>query len=309
MARVKSRSIKQQLYYAINQNFKEGMDKHSLKKDGKMDGIRIFSYADRKNLVDFTANFANWMSVKHTEIRKVKDINSMHVQEFLDFKGKTCSKATVEQYMSKSNKMQRLINKTYNLNNKLDIKLPEKIKHKQKIRDKQMAVKDWENLKKIVNPNASKALDIGRYFGLRVSAVVKLEKRDINIKEGYVKVVDSKGKKTRKVDITTEKQMEVAKRLYNSVLGAKERIVPIQPSSVNKELNRKMEQLGIKQNYEKTSTHAVRKLYAEETFNRVRETGMTVMEAREYISEQLGHTQERGDSDEELMKTYVRSLR
>ncbi|MGL4741846.1 MAG: tyrosine-type recombinase/integrase [Sarcina sp.] len=309
MARVKSRSIKQQLYYTINQNFKEGMDKHSLKKDKKMDGTRIFSYADRKNLVDFTANFANWMAITHKEIRKAKDINSACVQEFLDFKGKTCSKNTIEQYMSKANKMQRLINKTYNLNNKLDIRLPEKIKHKQKIRDKQMEIKDWESLKKIVNPNTNKALDIARYFGLRVSAVVKLEKRDINLKEGYVKVVDSKGKKTRKVDIITDRQREVAKRLFNSVTGATQRIVPIQAGSVNREINRKMQELGIKKDYEKTSTHAVRKLYAQETFNRVREEGMTVMEAREYTSDQLGHTEERGDIDEELMKTYIRSLR
>ncbi|WP_297638865.1 tyrosine-type recombinase/integrase [uncultured Clostridium sp.] len=309
MGRQKSRSIKQQLYHTINENFKEAMDKHNLKKDGKMDGTRIFSYADRKNLVDFTANFANWMYVEHKEIRLVKDINSKHVQEFLDFKGKTCSKATVEQYMSKANKMQRLINKTYNLNNKLEIKLPEKIKHKQKIRDKQMEIKDWESLKKIVNPNADKALDVARYFGLRVSAVVKLQKRDINLKEGYVKVVDSKGKKTRKVDIVTEKQMEIAKKLFNSVTGAEQRIVPIQAGSVNAEIRRKMEQLEIKQDYKKTSTHAVRKLYAQETFNRVREEGMTIMEAREYTSDQLGHTEERGDTDDKLMKTYVRSLR
>ncbi|MGL5617403.1 MAG: tyrosine-type recombinase/integrase, partial [Sarcina sp.] len=227
----------------------------------------------------------------------------------LDFKGKTCSKNTIEQYMSKANKMQRLINKTYNLNNKLDIKLPKKIKYKQKIRDKQMEVKDWENLKKIVNPNADKALDVARYFGLRVSAVVKLQKSDINIQEGYVKAVDSKGKKTRKVEIATEKQMEVAKKLYNSVTGATQRIVPIQASSVNREIRRKMEQLGITEDYKKTTTHAIRKLYALETFNRVREEGMTIMEAREYVSEQLGHTEERGDTDEELMKTYVRSLR
>ncbi|MGL5648045.1 MAG: tyrosine-type recombinase/integrase, partial [Clostridium sp.] len=184
-----------------------------------------------------------------------------------------------------------------------------KIKHKQKIRDKQMEIKDWQNLKKIVNPNADKALDVARYFGLRISAVVKLQKRDINLKNGYVKVVDSKGKKTRKVEIATEKQMEVAKKLYNSVLGARERIVPIQADSVNRELNRKMQELGIKKEYEKTSTHAVRKLYALETFNRAKAKGMSTMEAREYVSEQLGHTQERGDSDEELMKTYVRSLR
>ena len=71
----KTRNIKYQFKHCIDSNFKEGMDKHSLKKNGKGNS-KIYSYADRKNLIDLSANFANWLKENHSEIRQLKDINA-----------------------------------------------------------------------------------------------------------------------------------------------------------------------------------------------------------------------------------------
>lgn len=307
MARKKSRSIKQQLYYTVNQNFKEGMDKYSLKKDGKMNGTRIFSYADRKNLVDFTANFANWISENHREVRLAVEINSEHVQEFLNYKAKTCSKATVEQYMSKANKMQNLINSTYRTNNKLDIKLPDVIKEKYILRDKQMTFEHYELLEKNINENGLKAIECARNFGLRVSEIAKLEKRDIKLEEGVIRVVDSKGKKTREVDIVTEEQMKIARNLFNSVTSQRDRIVTIRENSINQALKRGLDKIGLKEEYKVTGIHSIRKLYAQETYDRLRSEGLSIKEAKEEVSEQLGHSRERGN-DDNLIRRYIKNL-
>lgn len=51
----KTRNIKYQFKHCIDIHFKEGMDKHSLKLQGK-DNSKIYSYSDRKNLIDLSSN-------------------------------------------------------------------------------------------------------------------------------------------------------------------------------------------------------------------------------------------------------------
>ena len=74
-----ARNLKYQFKYAIEQSFKPGADKHSMKSNRAEDGSRgskTLSYADRKNLIDVSANFSNWMRDNHSEIKELKDINS-----------------------------------------------------------------------------------------------------------------------------------------------------------------------------------------------------------------------------------------
>lgn len=57
----KNRNLKYQFKNVIDRHFVEGMDKHSIKKNRDMNGERIFSYSDRKNLIDLSCSFANYM--------------------------------------------------------------------------------------------------------------------------------------------------------------------------------------------------------------------------------------------------------
>ena len=77
-----------------------------MKKSGQMDGKRVFSFADRKNLIDLSAHFAGYMSEHHSEVRQLRDIQTDHIQGFLDAKAETVSQATLQQYESRFRKLE-----------------------------------------------------------------------------------------------------------------------------------------------------------------------------------------------------------
>ena len=198
-----ARNLKYQLKTAIEKNFKEGMDKHSIKANGG-DGTKIFSYSDRKNLINFTSNFSNWMKFNYPEVKLAKDINSNHVQSFLNSKAQDCSRATLKQYVSKANKMAKLINNTYNQNLKFNVVAPVSKSSNQPLRNKQMEVNHYNKLiSKMRDGNGKNALMITKNFGLRVSELTKLQGRDIDLDKGVIRVVGGKGGRDREVPIRT----------------------------------------------------------------------------------------------------------
>ena len=306
MGRKRIRDLRQQLVYTVNKNFKEGMDKHSIKKEGASNNTRIYTYSDRRNLIKFTSNISNFLKEKYPEIRLATDIKSEHIQAFLNLKAETCTKATIDQYVSKANKMQNLINSTYHSNNKLVLEIPKT--EKEIYRDKQLSLEHYKMLKKsIKNENALKAIECAKNFGLRVEDISSLRKGDIDLDKKIVNVIASKGGRDRTVKLKTKEQLEVAERLYNSKLALTERIVPIKPDSINKALYREMERVGIKEMYKNTGIHAIRKLYAQEEYNRCRNKGMSIERSRAIVSKQLGHSEKRG-KDDNLIKRYIQNL-
>lgn len=93
------------------------MQKHSIKKQKNMNFTRIFSYSDRKNLINIFSNFSNFMKKEHTNVRQVKDVEITHIQAFLNTKQKEgVSQETLKTYVSAFNKMQNLVNTTYKVN-------------------------------------------------------------------------------------------------------------------------------------------------------------------------------------------------
>lgn len=305
MSRNRIRSMRQQLINAIDKNFKPGMDKHSIKNEVGSNNTRIYSYSDRRNLVKFTSNFSNWIKENHGEVRLATQIKSEHVQEFLNLKAKTCSKATIEQYVSKSNKMQNLINATYNSHNKLNLTIPDT--GKDIYRNKQMTLEHYKILQKNMSGNGLKALECAKNFGLRVDEISNLRKGDINLDKKIVRVINGKGGRDRDVYLKTKEQLGVAIKLYNSRLALTERVVPIKSDSINRALNRAMQKIKLKDEYEKTGIHSIRKLYAQQEYDRCRNKGMSIEKARAVVSKQLGHSEERG-KDDNLIKRYIQNL-
>lgn len=303
------RNLKYQFKTCIEKNFKEKMDKHSIKKNKQMNKTRIFSFSDRKNLIDFTANLSNWMKENYSEIKLVKDINSKHIQEFLNEKAKECSQATLNQYSSKIRKMSNLINSTYKTNIKYDFKTPKSSSGKQILRDQQMKLENYKRIHEIMRngSNGQKAIEIGKNFGLRVSEITKLQKRDIDLDKKEILVKDAKGGRDRTVHFNTEEQIKVAIKLYNSVSRDLDRIVAVKENSINMALNRAMKKLNIKNEYKETSFHSIRKLYAQQEYDRLRNKGNSIEMACRKVSEQLGHSAERG-LDEKLIRRYIKNI-
>lgn len=296
------RNLKYQFNFCITQNFKEGMDKHSIKAQGIKNDGKIFSYADRKNLIDVASNFSNYMKENHKEIKLIKDIKSNHVQEFLNSKAKTCSYTTLEQYISKFNKLKIVAENTYKCDLNFNKKLVMPEKEKEKKRNTAMNRNDFNKLENYYKDSSSTgktAIQLSSKLGLRVSECTKLQGRDIDLEKNIVRIIDSKGKRNRDVPIRNED------REYFSELKVKladrERACPVRPDSIHSSLNKAMNALDIKKEYSCTSVHAIRKMYAQEEYDKRIQQGMERKEALDEVSELLGHGKDRM----ELMKEYV----
>lgn len=301
-----ARNLKYQFLNAINSNFKEGMDKHSIKDAGQMNGSRIFSYADRKNLIDVASNFSNWMRQEHPDIKQVRDINANHIQGFLNNKAQSCSQATVKQYANKFNKLEKVVNNTYNTNaNYKGFAIPT-TKEQTKIRNSSMSKSDFKKLEtgfSSSRSSAKHAIQLSARCGLRVSETTKLQGRDINLSKGVINVVDSKGGRSREVPIRPQDKdyFTDLKAQYKDY----ERICPVKPDSINKAIQREMEKQGISDKYQDTSIHSIRKMYAQNEFDRLREEGHSISESLKEVSKLLGH----GEDRMELMQQYVLDIK
>jgi site-specific recombinase XerD len=310
-----ARNLKYQFKYAIDQSCRFGADKHSM-KNNKVENrnmkARTLSYADRKNLIDVSSNFSNWMKENHSDIKELKDVTSNHVQEFLNLKAKTCTSATIEQYQSKFSKLETLVNSTYR---NADVSYtntvtPSCSNNTGQLRSKTMTDSDYNKLNNYMSENcrsqnATKALQLSYHAGLRVSECAKLQQRDIRVNTNgtvTVHVADSKGCRSRDIEVINKDSVQALIEIRESVENLYDRIVPIQAESINKSIGRAMDKCNM-QEYKnsKTSIHSVRKAYAQREYDRYKEQGLEPKEAWGNVSEALGHGRDRDD----LYKTYI----
>lgn len=307
-----ARNLRYQFFYAINNNFKEGMDKHSDKANGIKNTGKIYSYSDRKNLVEFSSNFANHMKVNHPEIKMIKDIKPVHIQGFMNEKSKTCSNATMQQYKSKFNKLEKIVNNTYNLkiNYSRGYSVPIS-REATKIRNTQMNREHYNMLKTYFQDSrssAATAIQLSEKLGLRVSECCKIRPCNIDITNSKVQIIDSKGGRDREVEIR-EQDKQYFIELKEMYADENDRICPVKEDSINKALSRAMESLGIKSEYSDTGIHCIRKMYAQELYDSIREVQKEegyddINKALGQVSQALGHS----DNRLELMKVYVLNI-
>lgn len=246
----KHRNLKYLFKRAIDNAFREGMDKHSLKTQGK-DNSRIFSYADRKNLIDLSANFSNFMRERHPEVKLLKEISSIHVQEFLNSKT-DCSQATLNQYQSHFRKLEVLTNNTYKVNVDFHSAItPRSIKNGGgKIRNVMCTDEQFNKLLQTTNHNLKNALLLAKHFGCRASEISKIKYDDLG--ENFVKIINSKGKRSRCVIAENEQQKSILQQLKEQ--GTHGRICPIQTKSLQQAFNRECKRQGINLEIYRTST-------------------------------------------------------
>lgn len=316
-----SKNLKYQCLNAINSSFSPGIDKHSEKKSKKIGNYKIFSYGSREQLVDFSANFSNYMKENYPEIKKLIDINPTHIQNFFDEKAKTCSQATLDQYAARFSKLEKIIKNTYkpckNVSLTRGYVVPKSSGGARNLRDISMPAKDYNRLMASISKSKSHgvtAIMISAKMGLRVSECTKLQKRDVDLENNKLKIIDSKGKHSRTLSIKP-----IDKPFFEGLVAKLEnptdRIVPIAPDSVNKFLRRSLVNLGIADKYpdsadfkkygdSSTGIHCIRKMAAQEFFNNCRENGLDTKQSLSETSVFLGHGKDRF----ELMKIYVKNI-
>lgn len=270
------------------------MDKHSLKSQGK-DNSKIYSYSDRKNLIDLSSNFANWLKINYPEIKQLYEINSSHIQEFLSSKTSDCSQKTLEQYQSRFRKLEVLANSTYNINvNYHNVVTPLSSRNGgSKIRNAMLSTANYNKLLKTTNANFRKALTLSFHFGLRAAECAKLRYEDIS--ENGIKIIDSKGKRNRFIPVENKQQ----KKIIEDFLNKKGRVVSVQVSSLQQAFNREKKKQGVF--ITNGDFHTARKAFATNKFQEYRKQGQSVQQALNNVSHRLGHGNNRND----LMKQYI----
>lgn len=295
-----ARNLKYQFLTAINQHFKEGMDKHAVKHAAEMNGTRIFSYADRSNLVDLAAGFSEYMKQAHPQIKEVRYITTDHVQGFLAAKSSTVTQATLSQYGSRFAKLERLVNDSYK-SCKVDfhsVVVPASSRGSGKVRTQMLAVSDYHTLlSSTTNTNLRNALVLSYCAGLRASECSKIKASDWHAASGILRIVDSKGKRTREISVPQQHHSAV-----NAVMSSTQgRICDCQTESLQKAFRRQLAACGMADTYKNGAFHMTRRAYATNMYTECRARGMSVQSSLSAVSKSLGHGANRND----LMKQYI----
>lgn len=277
------------------------MDKHAIKRSGQMDGTRIFSYSDRSNLIDLASHFSAYMKQHHGEIKEVRNITTAHVQEFMATKSETVSQQTLDQYHSRFCKLERLVNDTYKscqADFHSAVTPPSSVNGGGKVRSQMLSASDYQTLlSSTTNTNLHNALVLSYCAGLRASECSKIKSSDWNPATGTLRIVDSKGKRSRDVKVP-QQHISTVGAVMTSTEG---RICSCQTQSLQKAMRRELVSCGLSDSYPNGAFHMTRKAYATNLYQDCRSSGMTVQQSLSAVSQALGH----GAKRNELMKEYI----
>ncbi len=303
---IMAKNIFYQLKTSVDNSFKEKMDKHSIKQtEGATD--KIYSYAARKDLIDFSHRFADFIKENYPNIKQVKDISVEQINSYL-LTRKDVSEKTLMHDVACINKMELCASKKFGLK-ELDWKTNRVVPHLEKTEKVRSAVFTNEQIQKLNEYMDTKrdcdskmGVKLCEAFQLRASEVVKLQARDfIQRPDGsaQLNIVDSKGKRSRVLELN-QTDISIIKNAVGEKTG-NERLVPVRPDSVCAYLTRCCKDLGFTNITDaKTSIHALRKYGITKFFDEQKQI-YGEKRAKEMAMERLGHSATRSD----LFKTYI----
>ena len=304
------RSLKSQINYAITKNAHIGESKRSYRNqhDGKTNG-RTFSVGYTEVLRDCANSFAKYIKAEHPDIRMAKEITTRVVQQWIDYNKDKWSNATTNNRISQMQVIAQQINNTYK---EADIHLDELKNNKDqkrddKIRDKAMDRKDYEAIRYNLQQSQSQArhaIEIAGRNGLRIKEISCLKTKNIDLEKNVLHITEgAKNGKYRDVPIrkmdrnyylNLKKELENMKQEY--VCGG------VKEDSLNRAIRSEMKQLGLNRKYEKTTNHAIRKMYARERMEEERSNGKSEEKAWSIVQKELGHG---SGFRQALYKTYI----
>lgn len=301
----KKANLSYQCTSAINDAFKPGMDKHSIKKSEGNDH-RIYSYSSRDDMISFAKQFSRYIKENFPEIKQVKEIRIEHINSYLSSR-KDVTEKTIRHDISCINKLELCCSKKFGLKN-LDWRTGRVVPkaEKEKIREVVFSDHQINQLKEYFENRKDScgktAFEVALRTSCRVSELCKLQARDFKINPdgtGTLAIVDSKGKRSRVIELTSDDV-----KFFKELVGDKkenERLIPIRENSINQYLHRACQHLGFTNILEaKTGYHSLRKATIQKYY---REQISIVGEkkAREMSMVRLGHSANRSD----LVHTYL----
>lgn len=304
----KLHSLSNQFKHAISNQTVYGTSKHEYKHDiPKSEQNIVHSGTYNQKLIELTNNFSNFMKENYPGVRRVNDIKSDHVQEFINSKSKngTINKNTAETYVSQFQIINRITNKQFNFHAKYskNIEIPSYIRTDEFRYHKTMSSEHVELLRDHFSNNsrsiAADGILIAIDHGLRVSEIRQLMGKDIDLKNGTLHIHRSKGGLSRDIPLKNLEFMKEMKDKYNN----DEKIAPTSSRNITQSIQRVFDKNNITEYKEaKTSVHAIRKAYADREYAILREN-LDQKSAENKLCEYLGH----GKNREDVLDKYLSS--
>ena len=300
-----SRSLKNQLTFAINQNFSEGTDKHSIKAENKDMSENVYSYNEKYRLSDVMNNFENYLKDNEIKIKEVSQIQTKHIQSFLNDKSTSCTQNTINSYTNSFYKIQNVLNatfKTCNLTWRDTLVIPGAISKSSQTRgaDSVISRADYDKLIDYAKENYSQSgacIILQNEFGVRVEEITRIKLDNINLERQEITFQCKGGKNlTRAFSLATKQHLEKVLEHKHDTKGY--RLFSINGSSLNKYLLRTQDTFGM----ERHSNHDIRRLIAQEKYDSYRNAGLNPKEALSATSIWLNHVSPR---DEMITKSYI----
>lgn len=283
---------------AIDNSFKPGMDKHSDKLNNHNESTyKIYSYASRKEMIDFCYRFGNFIKENYPQIRKVKDIKIEQINAYLASKNNVTQK-TMRHEVACLNKLSLCVNKKFGINTDFTsgriVPIME-VKRKRNVvftKEQIQGIKEYLDTKR--ESYSKTAFFLGERFALRASEIVKLQYRDIDWDNKKLHIVDSKGKRSRIIDISNDDIAFLRKITLG--LSYKDRLVPLKPDSICAYLNRACKKLGYNNIVQsKSSYHSLRKYSISLKMQEKEKEFGCKKAAKQYCMDYLGHGTNRSD--------------
>lgn len=308
-----SRSLKSQVLHAVSASFYGDMDnnikggfgvsKHSDKINGQKAG-KIYSYNSYNNRQDIAKEFCSWMKNEHPEVRRAADLNERHATEFLAKKSREVSTNTITNIRSQLKGIGEAINHTYK---SADVSLDTPAMSgtvDKNVKTVSMVESDYQKLvSSYQTPYDTGAVGAKVIYssGLRASEVCTLKGSDITVKDGavIVHVACGKGGRMRDVIVTDPNRVETLKDISDHFRES--RVCDIKPQSLEINISRHLKNIETDQEYKYNSCHAIRKEYAQDTYDQHKASGCSSSEAWERTCESLGHSADR----QALFNTYI----
>jgi integrase len=255
------------------------------KREGIYHGQTMKSYIRR------CCTYVKWARERYG-IRYLVELNEVMTREyFKELRGKGQSAYYMLGVRSALKKLELGIRKVFHKNVRIvpkDLELP---RRSLKLRRNCMAYTD-EQVEAIlkeahkINDEAAKALELQVRFGLRITEVLKLRKKDVHFERGMLVVWRGKGGRLREVPIEDEESRAL---LFELCMGKEEDDLLFKDLSVWKleweVMKRACTAAGIKA----SRTHNLRHTYAVRQYEKRIREGKTNKEARKEVSLLMGH--------------------
>lgn len=308
-----ARSLKSQVIHAISTSFYGdqergisggfGTSKHSDKISNQKAG-KIYSYDCYNNRQDVAKEFCSWMKNEHPEIRRASDLTERHATEFLAKKSSEVSTNTLTNIRSQLKGIASAINHTYQ---SADVSLDTPVMSgttDRNVKTVSMVKSDYVKLVDSYKDAYSTGATGARVIyssGLRASEVCTLKGSDITVKDGVatVHVANGKGGRMRDVVITDKERVDTLKDISDHFM--ENRVCDIKPQSLEINISRHLNSIETDQEYKYNSCHAIRKEYAQNTYDQHKESGCSSSESWGKTCESLGHSADR----QALFNTYI----